>query len=893
MHNAQDIMQYEVLPNITQENLGKIIQYIGTDSSDSYYIKGYFYKASSREVNNEIIYTWNRINTQPPVDVSGKEDILNKVDTIDPNSTSKYPNTKAVYNHVNTMFNSDLWHYKGHVNSVSNLPSTGQHSVTPEDPNIIIPSLLKAAGDNVESHRDAVKQKATQELPYFVGATWVHVNNLYSMAIRTNDTSTIKGITYLQSESGKSYWLVGIRIEPSSTATTQIYFAGPINSSYYFTTDNGGSSTIKDRTSYTVSQSGWIFIGKIWKDATSSQNNGSISLYSNLEYLKFIPCSLDTVYYGTNPYTVSKHIKTITNDEEYTYAQDFKLYLFDSTTNYCSYAGDEASPYVHENDVYTVGTNNDIYRCNDIPEWELLSATDLSGYLPKDNTSSYTPTNDYNPATKKYVDDSIPTVPTSTSDLNNDSGFITNSVSDLTNYLNLANTTTFVPTGDYNPATKKYVDDAIAATGTMKKEIVPQLPTTGIDANTIYMVPSSSASTNNHYDEYMYINNQWEKIGSTEVDLSNYLAKNNTTTFVPTGDYNPSTKKYVDDLFKSDLLHYKGHVASAGDLPSSGQHSAPITGATFYMDVPLRQVVSAGTSASLSNFTTWLNSNLSTYLGLYNSNKSINTAITTDYPECIDGITFTRATAGNGMICAIHILYDVNKPVYVKTSGKDVRLTKDSSGTFVAPLSVNTLTLITEDTWVPLSSHGWSSTTDPQQDFLFGNISRIRYKKFTAKDLYWQGSYTTKSAEDTIVNANEYAYANTWEIFKFNEGLSSWISDNDYATLSDNDVYTVGANNDIYRYTSVSSWELWSAADLTNYYNKTEVDTKVNTVLSNIAPTYDSTQTYDEGDYVVYNSQLYVCNTDIQTAEDFDSSHWDSTTLTEILGDIKSLLGGI
>ena len=30
-------------------------------------------------------------------------------------------------------------------------------------------------------------------------------------------------------------------------------------------------------------------------------------------------------------------------------------------------------------------------------------------------------------------------------------------------------------------------------------------------------------------------------------DLSNYLAKNNTTAFTPTGDYNPATKKYVDD----------------------------------------------------------------------------------------------------------------------------------------------------------------------------------------------------------------------------------------------------------------------------------------------------------------------------------------------------------
>ena len=38
----------------------------------------------------------------------------------------------------------------------------------------------------------------------------------------------------------------------------------------------------------------------------------------------------------------------------------------------------------------------------------------------------------------------------------------------------------------------------------------------------------------------------WDVLWGT-VDLSNYLAKNNTTAFTPTWDYNPATKKYVDD----------------------------------------------------------------------------------------------------------------------------------------------------------------------------------------------------------------------------------------------------------------------------------------------------------------------------------------------------------
>jgi len=51
---------------------------------------------------------------------------------------------------------------------------------------------------------------------------------------------------------------------------------------------------------------------------------------------------------------------------------------------------------------------------------------------------------------------------------------------------------------------------------------VADLPTTDIDTHTIYF-KSNSSSGNNIYDEYMYINSSWEIIGSTAIDLSNYL----------------------------------------------------------------------------------------------------------------------------------------------------------------------------------------------------------------------------------------------------------------------------------------------------------------------------------------------------------------------------------
>lgn len=57
----------------------------------------------------------------------------------------------------------------------------------------------------------------------------------------------------------------------------------------------------------------------------------------------------------------------------------------------------------------------------------------------------------------------------------------------------------------------------------MKKEIVAEKPTSG-DENTMYLVgPKGDGS--NIYEEWLYVNNKWEKIGdtSTTIDLDGYI----------------------------------------------------------------------------------------------------------------------------------------------------------------------------------------------------------------------------------------------------------------------------------------------------------------------------------------------------------------------------------
>lgn len=108
--------------------------------------------------------------------------------------------------------------------------------------------------------------------------------------------------------------------------------------------------------------------------------------------------------------------------------------------------------------------------------------------------------------------------------------------------------------------------------------IVDELPEEG-NPKKIYLVPDGKGG----FIEYHYIDGNWDPIGTVEIDLSqysttdemnaailaaldqakayaddNFLKKNNTTAYTPTGDYNPATKKYVDDAISNNITSALG-----------------------------------------------------------------------------------------------------------------------------------------------------------------------------------------------------------------------------------------------------------------------------------------------------------------------------------------------
>ena len=148
-----------------------------------------------------------------------------------------------------------------------------------------------------------------------------------------------------------------------------------------------------------------------------------------------------------------------------------------------------------------------------------------------------------------------PTQPTKLSDLQNDTNFIDNTVNNLVNY--------YKKTETY---TQAEVDALISAIVTLNILVVQTLPTQDISTTTIYLVPKQTPETQDIYDEYIYVNNAWEHIGTTEIDLSNYYTKTQTDNLLADKVDKVTGKQLSTEDFTSTLKTKLDGIASGAEV---------------------------------------------------------------------------------------------------------------------------------------------------------------------------------------------------------------------------------------------------------------------------------------------------------------------------------------
>lgn len=105
---------------------------------------------------------------------------------------------------------------------------------------------------------------------------------------------------------------------------------------------------------------------------------------------------------------------------------------------------------------------------------------------------------------------------------------------------------------------------------------LPEQPASG-DENKIFLVPASTTGASNTYDEYIWVNNDWEKVGSAqvEVDLSAYWTSAQTQqaitaatqNFVTSGDVEDAITAATNDMATETWVGNQGYIT--GYTPST------------------------------------------------------------------------------------------------------------------------------------------------------------------------------------------------------------------------------------------------------------------------------------------------------------------------------------
>lgn len=149
--------------------------------------------------------------------------------------------------------------------------------------------------------------------------------------------------------------------------------------------------------------------------------------------------------------------------------------------------------------------------------------------------------------------------------------FITKTVDDLVNY--------YTKSQSYS---KTEVDAIVTAIKNSRFEVVATLPTSDIKTNVIYLVPKADAESGDVKDEYINLDGTtagWEKIGSTEVDLSGYV----TTTALNTALTNYTTTTDLTTLLanKQDKVQVYTMPTATEDLVGKMYQYLGATNATY------------------------------------------------------------------------------------------------------------------------------------------------------------------------------------------------------------------------------------------------------------------------------------------------------------------------
>ena len=377
-------------------------------------------------------------------------------------------------------------------------------------------------------------------------------------------------------------------------------------------------------------------------------------------------------------------------------------------------------------------------------------------------------------------------IPKLVSELQNDAGYITKDVNDLVSYYD-----------------KTEVDNMISTIPKFSIKVVDELPTEDISSTTIYLL---RVEGDDHFEEWVYVDNEWDKLGDGNIDLSDY-----------------ATYDYVNGK-----LADKADIASLSAVAFSGRYEdltgQPVNLSQFANDVGYLTEVPDG-SVSRAKLSSELNANLTAVEnavdGLQNSVRDLSN-------------TKADKTTVSALSDTVALKADKSE-LPTKTSD----ITNDSGFITSADVPTKVSELTNDSGYITSAALSPYSTTQQMNTA----ISTAVANKADRSEIPTKVSNLTNDSgfvNSTQVNAALAAYTYPSQDLYTQSDIDTMLSqisslkievvDALPSTGNADTIYLLKVRqqgNDMYQeyFWVNNAWELIGGIDLTDYYTKTEVNT--------------------------------------------------------------------
>lgn len=398
--------------------------------------------------------------------------------------------------------------------------------------------------------------------------------------------------------------------------------------------------------------------------------------------------------------------------------------------------------------------------------------------------------------------------------------------------------------------------------------VVEELPTVG-EEGTIYLVPKEDSKTDNVYNEYMYIEDEWELIGDTQADLTDYVQKTDYATSETGGvikisnragiyatssgvlyasersynDYDSfSNNSFISKGTLENVIDGKGLITQYSTLPTASIDNlgkiAQYTGTTdsTYTNGYFYQVVSDGQDpatysweninvqasggSSAPEYIIDTNGNKLYFVAIKNSDE-INTILKSVVQKVVDDYE-------NNIKSGIFIL--------------DITDYRNTGAYYISTKSGIQYLFVSNNNFVT------KNRTNSYSDYYVSNIGfRASFSGTTITAIVGYGNPGTRIDIFCLETNVDYSQPYT-PLYAGSPATKKYVDDT----------------------TLLKAYQLAGLSE------------------------YSSSSTYAVGDYVYYNNLIYKCSTAVSVAEAFDDTKWTQKTYMQYMSDtlVGTALGG-